>query len=98
MKKFVLISAACLTIAGLSACTTPQQTVGTTTGAVTGAVVGGPVGAVVGGVAGAAIGDSASRPRGSDVVVVPGQPACATSTTTTQNAYGDTRTVQRTDC
>jgi osmotically inducible lipoprotein OsmB len=53
MKRYALISLAGLTLIGLSACSTPEQTVGTTAGVVGGAMVGGPVGAVVGGAVGA---------------------------------------------
>ena len=58
MKKLGLLSIAGLTLLGLSACATPEQTVGTTAGAATGAVVGGPIGAVVG----AGVGAVATEP------------------------------------
>ena len=53
MRRYALISLAGLTFIGLSACSTPEQTTGTTAGVVGGALVGGPVGAVVGGAVGA---------------------------------------------
>ena len=53
MKRYALISLAGLALIGLSACSTPEQTTGTTAGAIGGALVGGPVGAVVGGTVGA---------------------------------------------
>jgi hypothetical protein len=73
---------------------------GGVTGAVAGAVVGGPVGAVVGGAAGAAIGGAASGPERRDTVVVqPGAPApCDTTTVRRENAYGDAKTVTRSNC
>jgi hypothetical protein len=52
MRNLQIIGVTCLLLA---ACSTPQQTVGSTAGVVGGAVVGGPVGAVVGGVGGAAV-------------------------------------------
>ena len=53
MKRYALISLAGLALIGLSACSTPEQTTGTTAGVIGGALVGGPVGAVVGGTVGA---------------------------------------------
>lgn len=74
---------------------------GAATGAVTGAIVGGPVGAAVGagvgGVAGAAASDANRRP---DTVVIEGRrPSdCATRTTRTENALGESRTVTEQRC
>ena len=53
MKCYALLSLAGLSLIGMSACSTPEQTTGTTAGVVGGALVGGPVGAVVGGTVGA---------------------------------------------
>jgi hypothetical protein len=76
---------------------------GAATGAVTGAIVGGPVGAAVGagvgGIAGAAADDANRRPGG--VIVEQrgtGSANCATRTTRTENAYGESKTVTERSC
>ncbi|MGA0595492.1 hypothetical protein [Enterovirga sp. CN4-39] len=76
---------------------------GAATGAITGAVVGGPIGAAVGagvgGIAGAAADDANRRP---DAVVIErrgtGSVDCATRTTRTENAFGESKTVTTQSC
>ena len=74
---------------------------GAITGAVAGGVIGGPVGAAVGagvgGIAGGAAGEASRRP---DTVYVERDrgPGCATRTTRTENAYGESKTVKEETC
>ncbi|NNM73187.1 glycine zipper domain-containing protein [Enterovirga aerilata] len=73
---------------------------GAATGAITGAVVGGPIGAAVGagvgGIAGAAADDANRRP---DAVVIERRGVdCATRTTRTENAFGESKTVTTQSC
>jgi hypothetical protein len=102
-----LVSLSALALPGAALAEEGGAAAGAVTGAITGGIVGGPVGAAVGAGVGGLAGGAATGPsrRGDTVVVVPDRPVatgsvggCATTTTRTENAYGESKTVTKESC